>query len=58
MDPLQRAIPAPLAEIAIHRAARWQVLWDVAPLAAGAQHIHQAIHHLAHDHRALAAAQE
>src|SRR3954466_14395030 len=56
VDPIQRAVAAPLAEIAVHRAARWQLLRDVAPLVTGAQHIHQAVHHLAHDHRALAAA--
>ena len=51
---LQRAIPAPPAEIAVHRAARGQVLRDVAPLAAGAQHIHHAVDHLAHADGALA----
>src|SRR6476646_14240 len=51
----QRAVPAPLTEVAVHRTARWQVLGDVAPLAAGAQHIHHAVDHLAHVNRALAA---
>src|SRR5688572_25638963 len=36
MHLLQRAVPAPLTEVAVHRTARWQVLGDVAPLAAGA----------------------
>src|SRR5947209_6346815 len=56
MDLLQRAVPAPQAEIAVHRAARRQVLRDVAPLAAGAQHIHHAVDDLAHVDGALAAA--
>src|SRR5262249_39288461 len=48
MDVLQRSVPAPQAEIAVDRAARRQVLRDVAPLAAGAQHIHHAVDHLTH----------
>ena len=56
MHLLQRAVPAPQAEIAVHRAARWQVLRDVAPLAAGAQHIHHAVDHFAHVDGTLAAA--
>ena len=55
MDFVQRTIPVPQAEVAIDRAARGQVLADVAPLAAGAQHIHEAVDHLAHLHRALPA---
>ena len=35
-------------EIVVHRAARRKVLRDVPPLAAGAQHIHHAVDHLAH----------
>src|SRR3954451_3367519 len=48
--------PAPLAEIAVHRATRGQVLRDVAPLAAGAQHIHYPVDHLTHVGGALATA--
>ena len=56
MDLLQRAVPAPQAEVAVHRAARWQVLWNVAPLAAGAQHTHHAVDHFAHVDGTLATA--
>ena len=56
MDLLQRAVPAPQAKISVHRAARWQVLRDVAPLAAGAQDIHHTVDHLAHVDGTLAAA--
>ena len=56
MHPLQGAVPAPVAEIAVQRAARRQVLRDGAPRTAGAQPIHQAVHPLAHDDPALAAA--
>ena len=37
---LQRAVVAPQTKVVIHRAARWQVLRDIAPLASGAQDIH------------------
>jgi len=55
MDVLQRSVPVPAAEIAVDRAARRQVLRDVAPLTAGAQHIHHAVDHLAHVDSSLAA---
>src|SRR5690242_3823100 len=48
MHLLQCAIPAPQAEIAVHRAARRQVLRDVTPLTASAEHIHHAVDHFAH----------
>ncbi len=54
MDLLQCAVPAPQAEIAIHRATRWQVFGNVAPRRCS--DIHHAIDHLAHVHRALATA--
>ena len=56
MDAFQRAVVVPAAEGVVHRAARRQVLRDRSPLATGAQHIHQAIDHLAHIDRALVAA--
>ena len=56
MDPLQRAVVAPQAKVAIHRAARRQVFRNVAPLASGAQDVHHAVHHLAHVDAPLAAA--
>jgi hypothetical protein len=48
MHLLQRAVPTSQAEIAIHRAAWWRVFGDVAPLTAGAQHIHYTVDHFAH----------
>src|SRR5580692_603340 len=56
MDLLQRAVPAPQTEVAVHRTAWRQIFGDITPLAAGAQHIHHAVDDLAHVHRALAAA--
>src|SRR4030081_3935810 len=56
MDAMERAVPSPQVKIVVHRAARRQVLRDRSPLATGAQHIHQAIDHLAHIDRALVAA--
>jgi hypothetical protein len=43
MDLLQRAVPAPQAEVAVHGAMRRQVLGDVAPLAASAKHLMVAV---------------
>jgi hypothetical protein len=56
MDAIERAIQRPQVKIVVHRAARRQVLRNRSPLATGAQHIHQAIDHLAHIDRALVAA--
>src|ERR1700732_1045361 len=56
MDAIERAVPSPQVKIVVHRAARWQVLRDRSPLATGAQHIHQAIDHLAYIDGALVAA--
>jgi hypothetical protein len=53
---IERAVILPAAEIAVHRAAWRQVFWEGVPLAAGAQHIHQPIHHRALVHTALVAA--
>jgi len=52
----QRAVICPQIEIAIDRAFRRQVFRDRAPLTAGRENVHQAVHHLPHDHRALASA--
>src|SRR5271156_6507290 len=46
MDPIERAIPAPIAEIAKHCTLGRQILGDIAPLASRAQHIHHAFHQL------------
>lgn len=56
MQPIERAIVLPVEEIAVHRAARWQVLRQRCPLAAGAQDIHDAIDDLAHIDGPLVAA--
>ena len=44
MDPIQRPVIVPKVEIFEQRAAWRQVLGDRAPLAAGAQDVHQAVH--------------
>src|SRR6185312_11074828 len=54
VDTIQRAVVVPKREVAIHRAARGQILRDRAPLAARAQHVHQAVDHVADAHRSLA----
>src|SRR5690348_1267015 len=46
MDALERAVIAPAIEVVVHRAFRGQVLRQSAPLAAGAQDIHQTVHDL------------
>ena len=50
MDAIERAVPAPQIEVIVDRRARRQVLRDRAPLAAGAQDVHQAVDDLAHHH--------
>jgi hypothetical protein len=56
VQPIERAVVLPATEEVVHRATRWQVLRDRAPLATGAQHIHQAVHPLTHVHRPLVTA--
>ena len=56
MDAIERAVPAPQAEVIVHGASRRQVLGQRAPLAAGAQDVHQPVDHLAQIDRPLAAA--
>src|SRR5271163_4402856 len=56
MHPLQRAVISPKIEIAMDRAFRWKIFRDRAPLTAGRENVHEAVHHLPHDHRALATA--
>ncbi len=43
MDAVQRAVLGPAAEVVVHRAARWKIPGQRAPLAAGAEDVHQAI---------------
>ena len=52
----QRAVMLPTLEIVMQSAFRRQVLRDVAPLASGAQHIHDPIEYLPDVHRTFAAA--
>jgi hypothetical protein len=56
VQPIERAVMLPAAERVIHRATWRQVLGDGAPLATGAQHIDQPVHHRAFVHTALVAA--
>ena len=56
MDPIQRTVAIPPRKIIMQRAARRKVLWNIAPLAAGAQDIHHAVHHRPHVSPTLAAA--
>ena len=52
MNPFDRAVIIPSRQIVVHCALRRQVLGQIAPLAARAQHIHHAVHHLPHHHPA------
>lgn len=45
MDALQRSLPGPQVQIAVHRAARRQVLGQMPPLAARLQHVQHAVQH-------------
>ena len=44
MNPIQRAVANPPRKIVMQRAARRKVFWNIAPLAAGAQDVHHAVH--------------
>ncbi len=46
MDAVQGAVPFPQRKIVMHRALRWQVLGQGAPLAAGSQHVEDAVQNL------------
>ena len=56
VDSFQCAVIRPQIEVVVDRAFRRQVFRDRAPLTAGRENVHEAVHHLPHDHRALAAA--
>ena len=56
MDAIQRSVIVPKLKIAEQRAAWWQVLGDRPPLAAGAQDVHQTVHHVSDIDVPLAAA--
>src|SRR5580658_8114855 len=56
MNAIQHAIALPPNEVVMDRAARWKILRQVAPLAAGAQDVHDAVHYRTHVLLALASA--
>src|SRR3954469_16207726 len=56
MDEIERAIPTPQVEIIVQGRAWRQVFREGPPLTAGRENVHEAVHHLTHDHRALVAA--
>ena len=56
VDSFQRAVIRPQIEVVVDRAFRRQVFRDRAPLTAGRENVHQAVHHFPHDHRTLATA--
>ncbi len=56
VDALQCAVIGPQIKIIVDRAFRRQVFRHRTPLTASRQNVHEAVHYLAHDHRALAAA--
>src|SRR5580700_2191133 len=49
VDPPQRAVIGPQIEVAVDRAFRRQVLRYRAPLTAGRENVHEAVHHLPQD---------
>jgi hypothetical protein len=56
MDPIQRPIVIPTAEIVIDCAARRQIFRQRRPLAARAEDVHHPVHHRSHIDRSLIAA--
>src|SRR5215475_7546146 len=56
VDSFQCAVICPQIEVVVDRAFRRQVFRNRAPLTAGRENVHQAVHNLPHDHRALATA--
>ena len=56
MNAIQRAVAVPPDEVVVDRAAGWKIFRKVAPLAAGAQDIHDPVHHRAQICSPLAAA--
>ena len=56
MDALERAVPTPKVEVIVEGRARRQILRDGAPLAAGAENVHDAVDNLAYVDVALVAA--
>jgi hypothetical protein len=56
MDVIEGAIPGPQIKIIIYGRAWRQILGNRAPLASGAEHIHQPVEHLAYLHMTLVTA--
>ena len=56
MKAIQHAVAIPPRKVVMQRAARRKVFWNIAPLAAGAQDVHDAVHDRAHVRSPLAAA--
>src|SRR5271165_2888729 len=56
VDALERAVPTPKVEVIVEGRARRQILRDGAPLAAGAENVHEAVDNLAYVDVALVAA--
>src|SRR5271165_6952514 len=48
MDAIQHAINAPIAKVSINGAARRKILRQVAPLASGAQQVHDGVERVPH----------
>jgi len=56
MDPGQRSVILPALEVAMQGTPGRQILWDITPLATGAQHIHEAVDHFPNIDLAVTAA--
>jgi hypothetical protein len=56
VNPFQCAVIGPQIEVVVDRTFRRQVFRDRAPLTAGREDVHEAVHHLTHVHRPLASA--
>src|SRR5258705_12728381 len=56
VDSFQCAVICPQIEVVVDRAFRRQGFRDRAPLTAGRENVHEAVHHLPHDHCALTTA--
>src|SRR6266851_3945475 len=56
VNSFQRAVICPQIEVVVDRAFRRQVFRNRAPLTASRENVHQAVHHLPHDYRALISA--
>src|SRR3979411_1544407 len=53
MNSFQCTVIGPQIEVVVDRAFRWQIFRDRAPLTAGRENVHEAIHYFPHDHPAF-----